>query len=431
MKLPPLSIAQIASSKAQLLTLLVKDFEHRTIDTRDFLPIIDVGHICHFVAHYKTNVKSCLAVMNGVCCCCGFFVWPSLSAVILKFDPVVVAALKNQVINLTCLNHCGQEIDEYCFCLPCHYLMKQKKVSKFSSLNKINIVICQNYPPILETLIPVEEILIAQCHLVMSILKFRPNGALSSVAYQCVYSHAIVFLQSPGPLSTIFFSAVVKLYEHIWVVWFGTSKPDNSQLKSFVSVRRIVVLHALLWLGVNNILYKDVVINHEEMANWEDEFVPRSVEDNIVLSPSDHSEHQGYTHDLSEDNLENDMHAAISDSWDSGCKDGSNESQSQLVSGCVFSDIDGTRHHPVLKLISAVHNLGRSTNDDAEETEPLIVYSSDGRPSCLNDWEDEHYFTGAFPTLFPFGDGGHLTKRKTAISLKAWAKWAMEHHSRR
>ena len=150
-------------------------------------------------------------------------------------------------------------------------------------------------------------------------------------------------------------------------------------------MRRIVVLHALLWLGVNNILYKNVVINHEEMANWEDEFVPRSVENNIVLSPSDYSEHQGYTHNLSKDNLENDIHFAISDSWDSGYKDRSNKLQSQLISGCVFSDIDRTRHYPILKLISAVHNLGRSTNDDVEETEPLIIYSSDGRPSCLND----------------------------------------------
>ncbi len=78
-------------------------------------------------------------------------------------------------------------------------------------------------------------------------------------------------------------------------------------------MRRVVVLHTLLWLGANNILYKDVIINHKEMANWEDEFVPRSVKDNIVLSSSDHFKHKGYTHDLSEDNLENDMHAAISD----------------------------------------------------------------------------------------------------------------------
>ena len=170
---------------------------------------------------------------------------------------------------------------------------------------------------------------------------------------------------------------------------------------------------------MNNILYKDVVINHKEMTNWEDEFVPRSVENNIILSLFDYSEHQSYIYDPSEDNLENDIHGAISDFWDFGCKDGSNKLQSQLVSRCVFSDIDGTHHHPVLKLISAVHNLGRSTNDDVEKTEPLIVYSSDGHPSCLNDWEDEHYFTEAFPTLFPLGDGGHLTKRKTVILLKA------------
>ena len=382
MKLPPLSASPNASSKAQLSTLPVGDFECKAIDTKDFSSTIDARHS---VARYETQIKSCLAVMNGVCCCCEFFVWPLSSAVVLKSDPVVVAALKNQVINLTYLDHCGQKIDEYYFCLLCHYSMKQKKVSKFSSLNKVNVVMCQNYPPVLETLTLVEEMLIARCHPVMSILKLRPNGASSSVAYQRVRGHAVVFPQSPGPLSTILPSAVVKLHEHIRVVWFGTSKPDNSQLKSFVSVRRIVVLHALLWLGVNNILYKDVVINHEEMANWEDEFVPRSVEDNIVLSPSDYSEHQGYTHDFNEDNLENDMHAAISDSWDSGSKDKSNKSQSQLVSGCVFSDINKMRHHPVLKLISAMHNLDRSTNNDAKEIKLLIVYSSDSRLSYLND----------------------------------------------
>ncbi len=113
------------------------------------------------------------------------------------------------------------------------------------------------------------------------------------------------------------------------------------------------------------------------------------------------------------------MHTTISDY---------NKSQSGLLSGCVFSNIDGMRHHPVLKLISAVNNLA---NDDGEKTEPLIVYSANGHPICLNDWEDKHYFTGAFPMLFPFGDGGYQAKRKTAVLLQVWAKWAMEHHSRR
>ena len=150
---------------------------------RDFLPTIDAGHICRSVAYYKTHVESYLAVINSVCCCYGLFVWPLSLAVILKSDLVVMVALKNQVINLTCLDHYGQEIDEYCFCFPCHYSMKQKKVPKFSSLNKVNVIICQNYPSILETLTLVEEMLIAQYYPVMSILKLCPNGTLASVTY--------------------------------------------------------------------------------------------------------------------------------------------------------------------------------------------------------------------------------------------------------
>ncbi len=75
----------------------------------------------------------------------------------------------------------------------------------------------------------------------------------------------------------------------------------------------MIILHALVWLGANNILYKDIIINHEEMANWEDEFVPRYIKDCIILSPSDHSEYENYMHDLRKNNLKNDIHAAISD----------------------------------------------------------------------------------------------------------------------
>ncbi len=103
------------------------------------------------------------------------------------------------------------------------------------------------------------------------------------ILYVC--SHIVVFPQFSGPLSIIFPSSVVNLHKYIWVVWFGTSKSNTSQAKSFDFVQQVVVFHDLLWLGVNNILYKDVIINYKEMANWKDEFVPRSIKDNNVLSP--------------------------------------------------------------------------------------------------------------------------------------------------
>jgi hypothetical protein len=52
----------------------------------------------------------------------------------------------------------------------------------------------------------------------------------------------------------------------------------------------------------------------------------------------------------------------------------------------------------------------------------------------MNDWQDQEYFTGSFPTLFPLGFGGHLAEsqeRPVSVSLKKWAEWALSHHSRR
>lgn len=189
-------------------------------------------------------------------------------------------------------------------------------------------------------------------------------------------------------------------------------------MKSFVFVRKIVIFYALLWLGINNILYKDVIINHEEIANLKDEFLPRFVEDHIILGQFNHFENQRYKHDLSEYNLDNNMHAAILDFWDSSYKDGYNKLQSQLFSRCVFSDIDQICHNLVLKLIFTVHNFGRLINDNIEEMEPLIIYSSDNCLTSLNDWQDEHYFTKTFSIFFLFKDGRHLAKCKTSISLK-------------
>lgn len=183
LKLPPLSTTLTAFSKVWLPTLLIRDFEYRAINIRDFPSTIDAGYIRYSITYYETHVESCFAIINSVCYYCGLFIQPLSWAVVLKSDLVVVTALKNQVFHLNCFSHCGEEIDKYCFCFPCYCLIKQKKDPKFSFLNKVNVIIYQDYPPILETLTLIEEILIAWYHLVMSILKLCLNRALWSVAY--------------------------------------------------------------------------------------------------------------------------------------------------------------------------------------------------------------------------------------------------------
>lgn len=110
------------------------------------------------------------------------------------------------------------------------------------------------------------------------------------------------------------------------------------------------------------------------MENWDDEFISRFVEHNIILSLSNHSEYKSYIHDLSQINLKNDIYATIL-----YCK----KLQSCLFSKCVISNIDGTCHYRILKLISIVHNL---TNDNVKVTELLIIYNANDHYTSFNDW---------------------------------------------
>ena len=126
-------------------------------------------------------------------CCCGLFVSLLSLAIVLRSNPMIVTALDKNAINMAFLDYCGREIDEYQFCYSFFNILKQKKIPKFSSVNKINTVMYQAYPPALKVFTLVEDMFIAQCHPVISIVKLRPNRALLSVAYQRVCGHAVVF----------------------------------------------------------------------------------------------------------------------------------------------------------------------------------------------------------------------------------------------
>jgi hypothetical protein len=90
-----------------------------------------------------------------------------------------------------------------------------------------------------------------------------------------------------------------------------------------------------------------------------------------------------------------------------------------LITGSVYTDINGERQDPNVRMVDTLLGIvaGRSgemetpTNEDlhvrhAEQRNvPTISYAIRGQAALLNHWEDSHYFTGAFPTLFPYGTG--------------------------
>lgn len=176
--------------------------------------------------------------------------------------------------------------------------------------------------------------------------------------------------------------------------------------------------------------------------DWLEDFIPPEIRDNIICPGSlDHHEREGYTVSLQSGNYENDLHAAQDQARDV-------VDYEALVTGSVFTDIDGERQDLGVRLIDTLRNVmagnpcGANENipdtDDATDGQkptrrntPTISYAMRGQSALVSDWEDPYYFTAAFPTLFPKGIGGYLDQREVPVSLMAFAEWALSHHSRR
>jgi hypothetical protein len=191
-------------------------------------------------------------------------------------------------------------------------------------------------------------------------------------------------------------------------------------------------------------LYGDVTINHSTLDQWPDDFIPSDLQQQVIcLDETDHHERAGYGVNLQEGNYENEWQAAE----DNNCQFAED---ALPVTGSVTTDVNGERQNPDVRLLNTVYAL---VNDSVPEARsqyaantridhtdpvsrpphhsPVVEYGIRGQPPLLNHWQDPHYFTSAFPTLFPGGIGGHLDHRALPVSLVAFANWAIRHHSRR
>ena len=323
------------------------------------------------------------------------------------------------------MDSCGQTDDNFNFCQKCFNSISSFKPAKFGAFNFINTTFCQLYPSALVDLTLVEEAVIAQAHPVISILKLRPAGVGPAVTYQRVCGHAVVLPQNSGPLLSILPSRSLILHDIVRIAWASKQTHTVADIQPFVKVRRERVLVALHWLRQNNPLYYNITINLDFLQEWEDEFVPTGIADEVLHCKADSTEKQGYAADLETDNFEDDLQQAIDDAGLNAVG---------MTGGCLYIDVDNIREHLTSKLLSAVANknmLDESTGTDV----PPLTYRTKRHAIPLNDWDDSSFFPATFPALFPTGVGEHISDnshvQKVPVSLEAWAKWALTHHSKR
>jgi hypothetical protein len=286
---------------------------------------------------------------------------------------------------------------------------------------------CQDYPAALEYLTPVEECLIAKCHPLGIILKLRPGGHTTPAAYRALRGHFIVIPQDPEPLLEILPSPTLALHDVIRVFWLGKRPATYTDLSPFLLVRKQKVLAALQYLIRHNQVYQDTTINRDIIDSWDDEFIPSDLQENIMsIGLPDGHEREGYSIHLESGNYENDLQAAQDTELDV-------ENNAPLMTGSISTDINSERQNPDRRLLNTLLNVvsTQHMHELVQHRIPRLSYRIQGHATPVDHYDDQTYFTAAFPTLFPLGIGGHLDDRPFSLSLASYAEWALKHHSRR
>lgn len=190
---------------------------------------------------------------------------------------------------------------------------------------------CQCYPGPSEGLISTDKTVIARAYPVITILKLRLNNNFNPGLYRSVCRHSMFLLQNSGlllnllPWETTFVDDVVK------VVWTSKTLPQPEQLNKSMSIRKHCIIGVLYWLIANNLLYKNIKINHCLLKTWKGDFIYSGIMDRMVSYNSDQHKRKKYATDLCDNKFENNLNTAIANI---------DIKRDHINSGCVYSNID-------------------------------------------------------------------------------------------
>ncbi|XP_021372501.1 uncharacterized protein LOC110462720 [Mizuhopecten yessoensis] len=157
---------------------------------------------------------------------------------------------------------------------------------------------------------------------------------------------------------------------------------------------------ALTWLKSNNPAYTDIIISDERLSILPLDSGIEDMENVEFLPSTEHADHKGPSED--QINLGEDV-------------DGDTSSSVLLPEPVV--DI----HKKVHKIIE--NALNKYHSKSGEKTHKKITIPWPTRSDIpLSEFTTQHFFTLAFPTLFPFGTGDFCMNRpRTCESLAEWA----------
>ena len=250
-------------------------------------------------------------------------------------------------------DNCAVKDNMVRLCPVCNSAITKRAIPLLSASNFVNCLFCQDYPEVLKNLNAVKEAFIAQAHVVSIFLKLT-SGAKKGISYRGSRGHSVAVRQDPSQLLKILPTRRLQDHTTITVSWDRGSPPSEENLARFCSVDKAKVLNALLWLCVNNPVYKQVVIDYSVLNSWPANHIPQEIRDAFVTlgSKSDvtaapiEDEREGYATSLQDGLFENELDAEVED-----------VEPGTILTRSFFSDLHGQDLYPTPATLASLQAI--------------------------------------------------------------------------
>ncbi|CAF3838431.1 unnamed protein product, partial [Adineta steineri] len=270
-------------------------------------------------------------------------------------------------------------------CQKCSNGLSNEQIPKFSVANNMWL---GDVPLELQGLTIPEEKLISLHRHNSCIIKLQSPFHSMATAQGALKGNCITFLQNTPNIVKSLPLKIADLCDTLKVIFIGARPPECLQLKRILTVRKKKIVEALRWLKKYNILYKNIDINLDNIAQLPEDDIPEPIMttmEQILNDKEVPSERDGYIPDP----LSNSTELNISDVIPV------NNSAVLDLNGSSISSEEINNY-----LLKKIKNDGTNSEMDVENIY-LIPHSS--KP--VNEYFNPKLLTGLYPTLFCYGLG--------------------------
>ena len=103
---------------------------------------------------------------------------------------------------------------------------------------------------------------------------------------------------------------------------------------TFYTSKKWTLLNTLTWLQINNLLYRDSVINHDILLSILNEYIPEGILSRVIIMENNSFQRKSYRANLVENNYKNYLHCAIK------------AAGIRILSNCFYIDINKSKQNP-------------------------------------------------------------------------------------